>query len=213
VFLMAIEESLDHDNLLPWWKNPLNIALCLFVVLLATSAIGYRFGARTTAVNHNNVDSGFLQDMRIHHEQAVGMSSIYLAVSPNGNVTLRTIAREIMHSQALESGRMVQMLRFFNEAETNESDIVMGWMNTPVPLDEMPGYASDADMEKLSKLKDADADKFFIELMIAHHQGALHMASHAETHGVNSEVKAFCKSILIGQQGEIDELQKILTKS
>lgn len=212
MFLMAIEESLDHDNLLPWWKNPLNIALCLFVVLLATSAIGYRFGARTTSLSHNTVDAGFLQDMRIHHEQAVAISSIYLAVSPDGNITLRTIAREIMHDQTLESGRMVQMLRFFNESETNESDIVMGWMNTPVPLADMPGYASDADMEKLSQLKNADADKFFIELMVAHHKGALHMASHAATHGINEEVKAFCESILKAQQGEIDELEGLLTK-
>ncbi len=210
--VMAIEESLDHDNLLPWWKNPLNMALCLFVVLLATSAIGYRIGARTTTTNHNAVDAGFLQDMRIHHEQAVAMSSIYLAVSPDGNVTLRTIAREIMLSQALESGRMVQMLRFFKESETNESDTVMGWMDTPVSLSDMPGYASDADMEKLSKLKNSDADKFFIELMIAHHKGALHMASHAEMHGINEEVKAFCKSILVGQQGEIDELEGLLAK-
>lgn len=210
---MGIEESLDHNNLLPWWKNPLNIALMLFVALLASSAIGYRLGARTTIVRHNAVDTGFLQDMRIHHEQAVAMSSIYLNVSPDGNVTLRNIAREIMLDQALESGRMVQMLRMFKEAETNESDTVMGWMGMPIPMAKMPGLASDAQMNELSKKANgAAADNFYITLMITHHEGALHMAEYAEKHAVNSEVIAFCRSILSAQRGEIAELKKLLTQ-
>lgn len=212
VKVMAIEETLDHNNLLPWWKNPLNIALMSFVALLIATSIGYRLGSRTTVVNHNAVDTGFLQDMRFHHEQAVAMSSIYLNVSPNGNITLRNIAREIMLDQALENGRMVQMLRMFNESETNESDTVMGWMNTPIPLAEMPGYASDDEMNKLSKLTDADADNFYIKLMITHHKGALHMASYSSTHAINSEVKAFSDSILEAQQGEIDELTRLATE-
>lgn len=213
MFRMAIEESLDHHNLLPWWKNPLNIALMLFVALLASSAIGYRFGARTTIVHHNDVDTGFLQDMRIHHEQAVAMSSIYLNVSPDGNVTLRNIAREIMLDQALESGRMVQMLRMFNEAETNETDTVMGWMGTPVPMSDMPGLATDAQMNELSKQANGTAaDNYYITLMITHHKGAIHMAEYAAKRAINSEVIAFSESILSAQQGEIEELQKLLTK-
>ncbi len=209
---MAIEDSLEHNNLLPWWKNPLNIVLLVFVALIASTAVGYRMGARTTAVNHNRVDTGFLQDMRIHHEQAVAMSSVYLNVSPNGNITLRNIAREIMLGQALESGRMVQMLRMFSESETNESDTVMGWMDTPVPLSEMPGYASDTDMQKLSTLRDTAADNFYIKLMVVHHKGALHMASYAVTHAVNEEVKAFAQSIVSSQQGEIDELERLVSQ-
>jgi uncharacterized protein (DUF305 family) len=209
VEVMAIEKSFEGDKLLPWWRNPLNIILIALVVLLGTIALGYRLGERTTVTAHNTVDSGFLQDMRIHHEQAVAMSSIYLNVAPNGNTTLRTIAREIMLDQTLESGRMVQMLRFFSESETNESDNVMGWMGTPVPLADMPGYATDNQMKQLSQLKDAAADTFYITLMIAHHKGALHMAEYAVKHGINSEVKAFCESILTAQQGEINELQKI----
>lgn len=209
VAVMAIEKSFEGDKLLPWWRNPLNIILISFVVLLGTIALGYRLGQRTTIAAHNTVDTGFLQDMRIHHEQAVAMSSIYLNVAPNGNTTLRTIAREIMLDQALESGRMVQMLRTFSEAETNESDTVMGWMGTPVPLAEMPGYATDAQMKQLSQLTDAAADRIYITLMIAHHKGAIHMAEHAVSHAINSEVKAFCESVLKAQQGEINELERL----
>lgn len=209
VVQMAIEKSFEGDNLLPWWRNPLNIILIAIVVLLGTIALGYRLGQRTTIAAHNNVDTGFLQDMRIHHEQAVAMSSIYLNVAPNGNVTLRTIARGIMLDQALESGRMVQMLRTFSESETNESDTVMGWMGTPVPLADMPGYATDAQMKQLSQSKDAEADHLYITLMVAHHKGALHMAEYAQEHASNSEVKLFCASILKAQQGEIDELLRL----
>ena len=214
---MAIEESLDHDNLLPWWKNPLNIALCLFVVLLATSAIGYRIGARTTTTNHNAVDAGFLQDMRIHHEQAVNMGLIYLDVSAPGmgegsesRGTLRLIAREIIVNQSNESGRMVQLLRQFGAAETNETDQVMGWMGEPTPLAQMPGYATDEQMQTLQQSRGVEADRMFGELMIAHHKGGVHMAEHAGMHGANDEVRAMATSMVKAQNGEIAEMEKLL---
>jgi uncharacterized protein (DUF305 family) len=209
VSFVALNESLDDNKLLPWWKNPLNIVLMLAIVVFVAVGIGYNVGKKSSALSHNEVDTGFLQDMRIHHEQAVAMSSIYLAISPDGNNTLRQIARQIMLDQSMEAGRMVQMLRMFKEAETNESDQVMSWMGTPIPLAKMPGYATDAEMKKLSKTQGVDADKTFARLMIAHHKGAIHMAEFAAQEAINTEVVAFARSILKAQQGEINELSRI----
>lgn len=202
---------MKHDlDVLPWWHSKLNLALCALVVALLSAFGGYALGGQDPMVKHNRVDVGFLQDMRIHHEQAVTMSVIYVGASPQGNPLLRQIAREITLDQSTESGRMVQMLRMFKEKETNETNLVMGWMGTPVDMAKMPGYASDAELDSLYKSRNAEADKIFATLMIAHHQGGLHMAEYARDHAANAEVRALCNAIISAQTSEIGELKKIL---
>jgi uncharacterized protein (DUF305 family) len=206
------ETDTTPDVLLPWWKNPLNIILMLFVFAFVAGSVGFSIGRSDSVASHNKVDTGFLQDMRIHHEQAVTMSVVYLGASQKGNALLHTIAREIMLDQSAESGRMAQMLRMFSESETNESDTAMSWMGMPVPLEEMTGMATDAELQTLYKARDAAADKIFATLMIAHHKGGVHMAEYAAEHGKNSEVVALAKAIVKSQNSEIDELNKVLTK-
>jgi uncharacterized protein (DUF305 family) len=170
---------------------------------------GYFAGNSSSETAHNDVDTGFLQDMRIHHEQAVVMATIYMGAAPDGNSTLRTIARGILLEQQMETGRMVQLLRIFKAAETNESDQVMGWMGTPIPLSRMPGYATDAELEKLYQSRNAQADELFITLMIAHHKGGIHMAEYTVENGKNSEVIAFAELIVESQSSEIGELTRL----
>ena len=123
--------------------------------------------------------------------------------------TLRLIAREIIVNQSNESGRMVQLLRIFDAAETNETDQVMGWMGEPTPLAQMPGYATDEQMQALQQSRGSEADKLFAELMIAHHEGGLHMAEHIGMHGKNTEVRAMAASMVKAQSGEISEMEKL----
>lgn len=203
------EVRAEDSPILPWRYSALNVLLVLIVVAGLGAGLGYIGGKSVSETAHNSVDVGFLQDMRIHHEQAVVMSTIYLGASPNGNSTLRTIAREIMLEQQMETGRMVQLLRIFNQSETNESDQVMGWMGTPIPLSRMPGYATDEELEKLYQSRDAEADELFITLMIAHHQGGVHMAEYADMNGKNSEVRAFARLIVESQSSEIGELTRL----
>ena len=209
--MLPVPESTDQSDvpLLPWWQNPFNVVLTALVILMAGVGIGTLVARSSSEIAHNSSDVGFLQDMRIHHEQAVTMAVVYLGASPKGNVTLRTIAREIMLEQSTEAGRMVQMLRMFKESETNESDQVMAWMGTPVPLERMPGYASDAELDSLYKSRNAEADRLFATLMIAHHKGGIHMADHASMHGENDEVRALADAIIHAQQSEITELTKL----
>ncbi len=206
------ETDSTPDELLPWWKNPLNIALMLLVLVITAGSIGFAIGRTDSVAAHNQIDTGFLQDMRIHHEQAVTMSVVYLGASPQGNALLHTIAREIMLDQSAENGRMAQMLRMFGESETNESDTAMGWMGMPVPLEEMTGMATDSELQSLYKARNAQADKIFATLMIAHHKGGLHMAEFVNTHGKNKEVVALAHAIITSQTSEINELTKILAQ-
>ena len=209
--MLPVQESNQTEGIevLSWWRNPVNVVLVSLVLLMIGIGIGHLSASSNSNIAHNASDVGFLQDMRIHHEQAVTMAVVYLGASPRGGVTLRTIAREIMLEQSTEAGRMVQMLRLFNESETNESDVVMSWMGTPVPLARMPGYASDAELDSLYRSRNADADRIFATLMIAHHKGGIHMADHAAMHGKNDEVRALAKAIIDSQQSEITELTKL----
>lgn len=206
----------SDEVVLPWWMNPINIVLMVVAVAVLAAAGAFVFGESRGGERKNGSDIGFLQDMRIHHEQAVNMGLIYLDVSAPGmgegsasRGTLRLIAREIIVNQSNESGRMVQLLRIFDAAETNETDQVMGWMGEPTPLAQMPGYATDEQMQSLQASRGNDADKLFARLMIAHHEGGLHMAEHIGMHGANDEVRAMAASMVKAQRGEISELEKL----
>ena len=207
--------------LLPWWKNPANILIGVVVVAIFLGSVGYSVGNRAGRVQHNSVDVGFLQDMRIHHEQAVAMASVYLDIWTDGNVVERTIAREIQFDQSFESGRMVQLLRIFGASEVNETDQAMTWMNEthhamtsthePVPLERMPGLATDEQLQELRRAKGVEADKLFAQLMIAHHNGGLQMAEYAVEHGKNNEVLGLAAAMVAAQTSEVVELNRILS--
>ena len=203
-------EAHDDELILPWWRSPLNLLLSAVVVALLAGGIGWWAGQNSTVLAHNDVDTGFLHDMRIHHEQAVAMSMTYLEASADGgDPVIRLIAREIIIGQGTENGRMVQMLRMFGEPEAGASDQVMGWMGMPVDLAEMPGYASDADLTRLQRSRGAEADTVFARLMVAHHEGGLHMAEFVVDNGTNDEVDKMARSMIKAQRGEIAELTKL----
>ena len=213
----APETQNSDPQPLPWWMNPLNIILLVVAGIVLSGAIAFTVGESRGRGAHNGSDIGFLQDMRLHHEQAVVMSLVYIDASsagtPEGLTSrgiLRLIAREIIIAQSSESGRMVQLLRQFKASETNETDQVMGWMNEPLPLAQMPGYATDAQLQQLRNTRGKEVDTLFAQLMIAHHNGGIHMAEHAGMHGKNSEVTALAKVMASAQKFEVKELTRLI---
>ena len=90
---------------------------------------------------------------------------------------------------------MIQMLRDFGKADTNETDTGMAWMGHPTPLDSMPGMATEAQLDQLGQASGADADQLFVQLMTAHHQGGIHMADDAAQHANESQVRDLARQI------------------
>jgi len=199
----------DEDVVLPWWQNPVNIIVLLVGILVLAAGAGFVVGERNATPDPNATDIGFLQDMRTHHEQAVGMSLAYM-LRPGINGVLGTIANEIAVSQSVDSGRMIQLLREYGKPEANESGTAMAWMNQPVPEDSMPGLASAGDLNKLANASGAAADTLFVNLMVVHHQAGIIMAQYAVEHAATSEVRDFAKSMVSSEQEEIVEMQNIL---
>ena len=202
--------DLDDDVIvLPWWQHPLNILTIVVTVALLAGMVGWMIGDSNSELAHSEVDTGFLQDMREHHEQAVYMSFVYRSL-PDIDPGLSTVAASIIVGQNQEIGRMVQMLRVLGEPEANEGDSSMAWMGMPVERGQMPGMASEADLDNLATLAGVEADEFFVQLMTAHHEGGIHMAEYASGNAENKEVREMATSMMTSQRDEIAEMQREL---
>ena len=206
------DTTTNESSELLWWRSPLNVSLAALLLLVAGFALGTFVPRGDDPTVHNSVDTGFLQDMRIHHEQAITMAVVYRSIASTGSrldPLMSNIALEIMMDQGTETGRMVQLLRLFGESETNESDSTMAWMGHPMPMDMMPGLATDAQLTELRDSRGKDADRLFGTLMIAHHQAGIDMAKYAAARAANPEVRLLAKAIIKAQTGEIAELRKL----
>ncbi len=188
-----------------WWR----------VAAVAVAATLFGVGAVLIATDDqpgaDSVDVGFLQDMRSHHDQAVLMS-LTLLQTDDIDPLLRTIAAEILLSQQLETGVMVEILGSFGAAEENSSEIAMDWMGQPVPLDRMPGMASEAELDRLEAASGPEAETLFAELMIAHHEGGIVMAEHAADHATTGRVRDAARAMALVQTEEAAELRSIVAR-
>lgn len=193
---------------LPWWQA--------LIIALAVGVLGMAVGKLISRPDHpgpGSVDVGFLQDMRQHHDQAVSMSFIYTAKPADGtDVNLRTIAREIIRGQQLENGLMVQLLRDWRQIEQNETETAMGWMGMAIAADQMPGLASADDMDKLTAATGPEASQLFASLMIAHHEGGIHMAEYAAEHASTNDVRQLAAAMIGAQRSDLVELRQLLEK-
>ena len=197
---------------LPWWRHRGNLISVLIATIILAAGAGFVIGERNATPQPTAVDIGYLQDMRAHHEQAVEMALIYIA-KPGTHSIFHLIAKEIAFGQAVDIGRMIQLLRDYGNAEANESGTAMVWMDHPaVPLDNMPGLATPSELKSFIAAKGAEADKQFVAFMVAHHEGGIHMADFAATNAVTSEVRAMAVASSHVQQGEIAELKKLLAQ-
>lgn len=207
--LTEIAPSPDEIEIRPWWQSKVNLGVLALAIALLCGALGWVVGNNRAIPDPNAVDTGFLQDMRTHHEQAVYLGLYYLELDGTSR-DLRDIAREIVFGQGIDIGRMIQLLRQFGATETNESDVAMTWMNDPMPNDRMPGLASDADIDRLLASSGTSADQLFVSLMTAHHQGGIHMAQYALDHANVIEVRRFAFAMITSQTSEIDEMQALI---
>ena len=82
---------------------------------------------------------------------------------------------------------------------------------TPAGMDHggmhMPGMMSEADMRQLMTVKNRAFDLAFVDMMTAHHQGAIDMATAELRDGSLPEVKRLAQQIIDAQQGEIDQFK------
>ncbi|MBD23978.1 MAG: DUF305 domain-containing protein [Candidatus Marinimicrobia bacterium] len=117
--------------------------------------------------SYSPADAMFMKKMIPHHSQALDMAA--LVASRTNRRELLDIAGRIKASQSDEIDFMNQWLMDRNE--------VMDGMHHGMSAKEhaMMGMASPEQMMKLSTLDAVPFDRFFLELMIRHHEGAVDM--------------------------------------
>ena len=206
---MAIDEEPPGVVVLPWWQRPANIVIVLAAAILIAGMVGWLIADSANDVASSEVDVGFLQDMRVHHEQAIETSFRYLE-RPDTDPRLRTVARSIIFDQGIEIGVMLQLLSDMDAPTVSADGTAMSWMGHAVEPSAMPGMATVEQLDELASAAGADADELFVELMTAHHRGGIDMATDAAGRADNGDVRRFASSWAANQQSEIIELEGLL---
>ncbi len=204
----GIEDIDDGVVVLAWWQHPLNIVTLLVSTALVAGMIGWLIANETARDRGGEVDIGFLQDMREHHEQGVTIGFVFLNLEDT-DPGLRTVARSIVLGQSTEIGRMIQLLRDFGAAEAAEGDVRMLWMGMSAAPGLQPGMATDDELLELGSARGTQADDLFVTMMVRHHLGALDMAVFAAERAESAEVRAMAAGMAEGQRGEITELESL----
>ena len=143
----------------------------------------------------SGADIMFAQMMIPHHEQALLMSGF--AETRSSNEEVKKLARQIYAEQEPEIAQMKLWL------EKNNSSMDMGHDMG------MNGMLTDSEIEAMKSVTGKAFDRLFLEGMIAHHEGAIHMAEMI-VDSDNAEAKKLGQSIQVTQQREIDLMKEML---
>ena len=151
----------------------------------------------SAGADHNQADVMFAQMMIPHHSQAVEMSDIILG-KPDIDPRVTDLADQISAAQGPEIDQMQSWLK--------------QWGNPPMGGDHggMAGMVSDADMAALRDAQGVEAARLFLTHMIAHHEGAIDMAQEEVNDGRFEDAVQMARTIVITQEQEIKDMQKIL---
>jgi uncharacterized protein (DUF305 family) len=155
---------------------------------------------------HDDADVAFAQGMIPHHSQAVDMAG--LAADRAGNDRVKQLAASVENAQGPEIEQLRGFLAAWGqpEAPAGTDHAGMGHSSTGGS-----GMTTDAQMQQLEQARGADFDRMFLQMMTAHHEGAVEMARTELAGGRNPEAKALAQKIIDEQQAEIATMANLLS--
>ena len=164
----------------------------IFVIaaLLLTSCAS----SENTGAEYSAQDIMFAEMMIPHHEQAIEMADLALAISQDSEVL--SLATQIKSAQAPE----IEEMKSWGSSHMGSH---AGHM--------MDGMLSDEELEELSRASGPDFDRLFLEGMIKHHEGAIEMAEMI-LESKNAEAASLARNIIETQKAEIETMKKLLAR-
>jgi uncharacterized protein (DUF305 family) len=174
----------------------------ILAVLIIGFGIGYFvWGKGTTDSLHNehtpykdtahDVDQTFILQMIPHHAGAIAMAELIGARSSRPEI--QSLARGIVDAQRKEIDDMKKWY--------------LSWYGSSPASDADASEAMHQQMEMYSQtLADAlpeESDEAFLDLMIEHHEMAVHMATELKTSAQHPELKQLAGNIITSQSREI----------
>jgi uncharacterized protein (DUF305 family) len=155
-------------------------------------------------------DVRFLQDMVVHHAQAVVM--VDLARDHLSDTQVKALASRIADEQEPEIAYMAKLLRERGQEVPPQAGNPRFGANSHGGHGSMPGMASPQQLEELAAARGVEADRLWLELMTAHHRGALAMVLEQQRDGRDEVVTQLGDEVHVTQLAQINHMQRMLDR-
>jgi len=210
------------------------VVLAASVVVIAVAGAAFAIGRLSTlgeeTPSNTSAEAGFARDMQVHHQQGVELAMIVRDATDDPDV--RLLGYDIAIAQAQQAGQMYGWLAEWGLPQAG-SEPSMTWMTRPaadgtahdghgaddgsgraahVPGEPMPGLATPEQVAGLRELEGVEAERRFLELMIAHHEGAVVMAEAVLDRSTYPVVVSLAESIILSQEAEIALMEDMLAE-
>ncbi len=157
----------------------------------------------TGEVTLNAADVEFAQGMIAHHEQAIEMAEIALDPATGASAEVVDLATRIQAAQDPEVELMTSWLTAAGESVAMDT-------SDGHDMSSMDGMMTADQMDEMAAMTGADFDQMWLEMMIAHHEGAISQSETVKADGSNADVLLLADQIITAQQAEIAEMQALL---
>ena len=171
----------------------------------------------SSMMNGSATDIAFAQGMIPHHQQAVEMADAALDPASDASPEVKKLAKQIKGAQDPEIQQMTQWLQQWGAPTTMPG--ASGDMDS---MDHgghdmggiaMSGMMTAEQMQQMRQATGSAFDTMWLQMMIAHHEGAITMSEQVKAGSSNEDVTALANAIITGQRAEIETMRKDLAQS
>lgn len=159
---------------------------------------------RPPTATANAADVRFVSMMVMHHTQALRMAK--LASGRAADPGVQALARRISASQAPEISTLRAWLSAHGQQPAPGGS---GGSGGHAGHGDMPGSVPPARIEALAQADGPAFDRLFLDLMAAHHAGAVQMAGEVTTAGTDQVVQEIAAELAAGQSAEIHRMEQL----
>jgi uncharacterized protein (DUF305 family) len=179
----------------------------------AASLSAGMMGSPAAVASASTADVSFAQLMIPHHQQAVQMAD--LAITNASSPQVQKLAEQIKAAQDPEISMMESWLTGWGVGDQMQGMDASAPANGDMGGMDMGGMSASGmmtqqELDRLSKATGTDFDRMWLQMMIAHHQGAVTMAQQVLDTTTNPDVQKLAQAVVDGQTTEIDTMQQLL---
>ncbi|MFD4198095.1 DUF305 domain-containing protein [Amycolatopsis thermoflava] len=156
------------------------------------------------ANRHNDADVSYAQRMIMHHQQAIRMGELAPARAAREDV--KGLAARITATQAPEITSMTAWLRQRGLEVPGEH---AGHHGSHAEHGPMPGMATEEQLAALAAATGPEFDRMFLQLMTAHHEGAITMATEVLGAGSDVFVEEMATDVIASQSDEVTRMRSM----
>jgi len=179
----------------------------------ASRVVGAEQARDLSKVGATPADVKFMQGMIHHHAQAIDMTELLKTRTQSED--MKKLGLRIQVSQTDEIRMMQRWLQAHGQEAPDPHAMHMPGMIMP-GMDHGPmmaGMLTPEEMVRLAGLKGLEFDRFFLQGMIKHHEGAITMVKElfaSPGAAQDSAIYAFASDVVADQQMEIDRMSGML---